>query len=265
MIYSSQFIFVHMPKTGGTFVTDCMKKLNHSGKLTQLSSFALKRWYCRDRFYKVRGVLKHGCVSEIPQEYQGLPIVGCIRSPEAWYSSNYRFAWWRRHPERYLGVEAHPSFPDLSFRDYLSLSSSIWISSDLPDLVPPYPAGRYTLLLIKWFSPDPRKFLKRVNGPIKCEHLVDEIGNILWLNCSSLNNDLYRLLREFKWPDEKIDFIRGRSAVLPSLDPRNHGAEIRHDLVEEDVAVIKNMDSAAYQFIEYLNQRKEKHESRSSK
>ncbi len=245
-----------MPKTGGTFVAECMRQLNHSGKLREPQTALWKKWLCRDRFHKVPNVSKHGCVSEIPKKCQNLPIVGCIRSPEAWYSSNYRFAWWRRFPEKFPGVLECPAFPNLSFDDYFRLSNTTWIEAEFPYLTPPYPAGRYTLLLLKWFSRDPKAFLQEINGKITSEHLIEELGDIIWLKCERLNADLHYLLRCFDWAEDKLQFILRRPVVLPSTDPRNDGTGIQHVINKEESACIQTLDAAVYEFIEYLTLKK---------
>ncbi len=244
-----------MPKTGGTFVAECMKQLNHSGKLREPQRGFWRRWLCRDNFHKVPDVSKHGCVSDISKEYQNLPIVGCIRSPEAWYSSNYRFAWWHRFPEKFPGVLECPAFPNLSFDDYFRLSNTTWIEAEFPYLTPPYPAGRYTLLLLKWFSRDAKAFLEKINGKITCEHLVEELGEIIWLNCERLNTDLHQLLRRFDWAENELNFILDQPPVLPTTDPRNNGSGIQHLISDEESALIQATDVAVYQFIEYLRTR----------
>ena len=120
MIGSRHFVFVHMPKTGGTFVQSCLEQLNQS------SSDKPARWFSFRRaeqkpFHIIRSVPKHGTVMAIPAAYEELPIVGCIRDPLEWYRSNYRFAWWQRYPDKYPGVRESSEWPNISFKIYFNL------------------------------------------------------------------------------------------------------------------------------------------------
>lgn len=79
MIVCKQFVFVHMPKTGGTFVRDLLK------------DHAIPAWGLRER-------AGHHPARRGPN---GRPILGIVRNPWDWYVSSFFF---RRHNyERHLG------------------------------------------------------------------------------------------------------------------------------------------------------------------
>lgn len=70
MILSDHFVFVHVPKTGGTFVRDLC------------NAFAPADWH-------VTILPNHPSVREIPNEYKTLPRLGFVRNPFDWYVSWY--------------------------------------------------------------------------------------------------------------------------------------------------------------------------------
>jgi hypothetical protein len=72
MIVCEQFVFVHLPKTGGTFVRDTLKEHAH-------------------RAWKLQERPGHHPARAAPK---GRPILGVIRNPWDWYVSTYFF---RRH------------------------------------------------------------------------------------------------------------------------------------------------------------------------
>jgi hypothetical protein len=69
VIITKRFVFVHMPKTGGTWLRDVLKKYKHP------------LWHLKWR-------PGHDTSAEAPP---GLPILGTVRNPWDWYVSWYFF------------------------------------------------------------------------------------------------------------------------------------------------------------------------------
>lgn len=70
MILSRDFVFIHFPKTGGTFFRYLCEQ------------YAPAEW-------EIRIMDDHPSVQEIPEAYQHLPVFGMIRNPFDWYVSWY--------------------------------------------------------------------------------------------------------------------------------------------------------------------------------
>lgn len=68
MLITPHFVFVHLPKTGGTFI----------------------RKVIAEHLQVVARFDQHACASEIPPEYGGLPIFSVVRNPWDWYVSWYQ-------------------------------------------------------------------------------------------------------------------------------------------------------------------------------
>ncbi len=71
MIVTDKFVFVHLPRTGGTFVTDMIMKF----------------------FPSAREIGYHLPISLLPKEYSHLPVLGAVRNPWEFYVSWYYHIW----------------------------------------------------------------------------------------------------------------------------------------------------------------------------
>ena len=71
MIVTDKFVFVHLPRTGGTFVTDMIMKF----------------------FPLAREIGYHLPRSFLPKEYSHLPVLGVVRNPWEFYVSWYYHIW----------------------------------------------------------------------------------------------------------------------------------------------------------------------------
>jgi hypothetical protein len=82
MILSRHFVFIHLPKTGGTFV----KRL--------LNIYAPPDWEVSEVIAlggHPRNDPNHPTIKDIPSAYGGIPIFGFVRNPWDWYVSWYEF------------------------------------------------------------------------------------------------------------------------------------------------------------------------------
>jgi hypothetical protein len=71
MIVTDKFVFVHLPRTGGTFVTEMIMKF----------------------FPSAREIGYHLPRSLLPKEYGDLPVLGIVRNPWEFYVSWYYHLW----------------------------------------------------------------------------------------------------------------------------------------------------------------------------
>ena len=71
MIVTDKFVFVHFPRTGGTFMTDVIRRF----------------------FPSAREIGYHLPRSLLPNKYSQLPIVGAVRNPWEFYVSWYYHVW----------------------------------------------------------------------------------------------------------------------------------------------------------------------------
>src|SRR5262245_14068913 len=117
MVITDKFVYIHMGKTGGTFVEKVLSRLHSddNGFYLDTSTAAGRRL--------LGSVDQHESVREIPVEHRNKKICFTIRNPFEHYVSRYEFAWWKKEPNAIFDEDTikaiYPSYPDLSFGDYL--------------------------------------------------------------------------------------------------------------------------------------------------
>lgn len=100
MILTDKFVFMHVPKTGGTFVTRMLRKLLTPGEWDRRVHAVGRRYrvHLPGYPYKYRELSQHAMRKRIPATHAELPIVSCVRNPYDLYVSQYTFNWWRENP-----------------------------------------------------------------------------------------------------------------------------------------------------------------------
>ena len=71
MIGTDKFVFVHLPRSGGTFVTEVIRKF----------------------FPSAHEIGHHLPLALMPREYSHLPVLGTVRNPWEFYVSLYHYVW----------------------------------------------------------------------------------------------------------------------------------------------------------------------------
>lgn len=117
MIITPDFVYIHQPKTGGSFVTRVLQSLYTGRAIHDPQVPAPQSFH------------KHGTCSDIPTTHRNIPLLGCIRNPFERYVSQYEFAWWKQELPPWTNLnEVHsrfPHFPDLSFEEFITGSDTL--------------------------------------------------------------------------------------------------------------------------------------------
>lgn len=221
MLLTEKFVYIHYPKTGGTFVTEVLKRIHQNSEYGDLLD-------------TTESQTKHGNCLEIPPEHRNKPIVSTIHSPYDRYVSGYEFGWWRKYPESFFeNVEVvkirYPKFPDISFYEYLEAINSLCKLHVLktPNLDPDLLIGRQTQNFIKFFFNKPVEtiFTKFSRDYVRSKDYLEDLFSIRFLNTETLNQDLYDLLLEFNYPQKDIEFILTADKIFP---PKGSRSEDQH-------------------------------------
>lgn len=222
MNITRNFVFVHIPKTGGTFVAQVLRDLYTPAWIRPVFwrkvYFRLTNTFLAQTGWPALHVEleKHTPCHAIPPRYAHLPIVSCMRNPFDWYVSNYRFQYWKRDPNHYPGLKNDPRWPDLPFDDFMYLSNHIWTWTLNPGLSVNPHLGRLTTIFIQFFCRDPECVLTEPGTP---EQVFEKVKNHLYpvkfLETSRLNGDLMALLLDYGYSESQIAFIR----TLPPISP----------------------------------------------
>lgn len=247
MIVTNKFLFIHLPKTGGTFVTKML--LDASKAVPELRAKDLVD-------------LKHSGVRKIPDEYKALPVVINIRNVFEHYVSRYTFKWWRdpkqaeRNHKMDLVKQVYPHFPELSFSEYLHFVND-WrfrnqIGARLQQLLTERNFGSISWMLARLTQMEPMKFVRNL-PEMTDDELRADYAKFRFLRTESLNDDLYNLLVESGAPGEKINFILEQKPILPKRGGRGVGKETwREYFSDEDIAFVMQREAMLFKIFPYM-------------
>jgi hypothetical protein len=224
MIFTDRFVYLHLPKTGGTFVTEMLQRLYcpHPSLLRRLANLAPWR---DQRFRGPHGVLiadrnKHGIRSEVPPIHRRKPVLATVRNPFDRYVSMYEFGWWRR-PEwlptyRRLPDFARrfPAFPTLTFDEYVRLESEAYADLTPERFADPHAVGLHTQDFVRQYCWDPRRVLERIQEG-RAVDWQTKLDGCRFLRTSDLNGDLHRFLADSGYPPDAIAFVLDHAKVMP--------------------------------------------------
>jgi hypothetical protein len=226
MVVTKDFVFIHMPKTGGTFVTEMLRKayLGYRYEVDE-SDITIKDkcLHLRHRLLRALSLSpwvlhtnKHGPCNDIPPQYKWLPILGCIRNPFEWYVSFYEYQWWKKHPEEWPGLLENPHFPDLSFREFLQLEDSHWLNLFNPNVTVDPTIGRFTTLFVIFYFERPNEVLQSVANLESKERIATEMYPVTFLHTETLNRDLSKYLSQFVSNRRRVGLVESEKPILPA-------------------------------------------------
>ena len=223
MVVTKDFVFIHMPKTGGTFVTEMLRKVYLGYRYRPDESITLKGkcLHLRDRVLRKLSLSpwvdtnRHGHCNDIPSQYKSLPILGCIRNPFDWYASLYEMQWWKQFPENYPGVVDHPHFPDFSFREFLQLENNDWLNLSNAGMTIDSSIGGFTVQFVNFYCHAPDEVLQFVANPKSEESIAREMYPVTFLRTETLNRDLSNYLSQYVPRRRILDFVELEKPIFP--------------------------------------------------
>ena len=213
IVVKDAFVYIHHPKTGGTFVTKMLHKIASNN-----DDFIVE---------ELQG-LKHAGINKIPKAYQDLPVVINIRNVFEHYVSRYKFRWWAdpEHSDKMFkrgkvkGIYA--DFPDLTFSQFLRLFNE-WALRRMPEnrvkKLTNLNIGVNSWVLLRLTSKKPLEFVEEFDK-LNNETLMKKFEHIHFLKTERLNDDLYSFLKKCGVKDSKISFIQNTPPILPKKGGR---------------------------------------------
>jgi hypothetical protein len=259
MIITDHFVFLHLPKTGGTFVSDSLHRAFKTRR-TWLNSLT-SRFGSGHRFQTPYGSFFHahqwhGTRQEIPQAYRDLPILTCLRHPLERYVSIFEFGWWKR-PEFVKGYrhgienfgQRFPNFPHLSFLDFLTLHHETRMPKPWREFNNPESPGLHTWQWLRQLTVSPQSWTE--SNHLDPSRLQMELKGIHLLRTSRLNQDLYQFLLSKNFLPDDLSFILTKQRVLPHGKGRStnsswksyYDTELRQLMESKDRHIIQLYES----------------------
>ena len=226
MIFTDHFVYVHEPKTGGTFVTSMLFRLYGLkwSRLTHLKNVLFREVRSRHPKYGylVHDTRKHFGCRQIPSKHSGKKILATIRNPYDLYVSQYEFGWWKRREflTYYRSVpnfeKDYPTFPDITFAQYVTLSEDAF--AKFGDTPVDHQCGLRTREFIDFYFREPAKVyarLKQDPGYILNEQFRADMFDLHFVQTSNLNRGLYDFLTLMGYDDRDVSFVVGQEKILP--------------------------------------------------
>lgn len=259
MVITKDFIFIHLPKTGGTFVTKILKEVyQYNGSYVSIKN----KLYLRYRKIWNNELIpntnrqygQHGGCNQIPTKYKNLPIVSIIRNPFDRYVSQYEFGWWKKYSpiEKNVMINEFPNYPDLSFNDYLKYLNNILIQKLLKGFKPKINIGIMTYQFVLYYFKNPIEVLKNLDENYLKGNYINDLYRITFLRQQNLNEDLYNLLLQNGFAAHKIDFIKNSKKIYPKEGGRMEYSNWKDYYDKDHLKIILNFDSLIFNiFPEY--------------
>lgn len=248
MVITNDFVFIHVPKNGGTFITKCILELydkttdkNRKRNIIDRLYYHLSRENTNySNHYKsealedlgIKRVTQHQGCDEIPFKHKQKPIVSILRNPFDRYVSIYKFDWWGKHiavSEKILNRN-FPNFPNLSFKKYMDLLFNYKFSLFKERIGTNLDVGVYTFYYIKHFAKNYMDLLKNVQDISQLTD--DDFYDVNFLHTEKINLELYEFLEKTGWPEKRIKFILTKGKVNASRASNSYRQYYDEELID---------------------------------
>jgi hypothetical protein len=240
MIITDSFVFLHLPKTGGTFVSKMLLELGQ--RVEGFEAF--------EAFEAV--VSKHAGAARIPAEHKDKPRLICVRNVFEHYVSRYFFKWWK-DPARVdkiylmdLVRKDYPHFPDLSFAEYLRFANTWGYRRKIarPKRLAEFDrlaVGFNSFELCRIALPRPGHFLVTADS-CPDEDVRRTFERVHFLRTEDLNRSLYEYLLGLGHKSAQLQFILESGIVLPKFGGRAETDTWRSYYDQESIDYVTQRD-----------------------
>jgi len=217
MYVTPKFVFLHLPKTGGTFVERTLQQLEPGRGRTLANRVARKLGLC-----VTVELPQHGTYRDTPVAVRDRPMLTVIRNPLDQYVSEFHFDRHHDHPEQFGGnnpviKSRWPHFPDLGFDEFVRYMNQERTTMKFPGLPADQQPGLFSQIFIYFFAINPLQLARDLtpglvhSGGIQ-RYLCPDL-HVLFTH--QLNAGLHAYLTQVGYPERRIAFIREKDRVLP--------------------------------------------------
>jgi hypothetical protein len=226
IILSTRFVFLHLPKTGGTFASKAL------ARVLRPRNWPERLWQrCFGEQYLF--VHQHGTRADIPEAYRHLPVVGIVRNPYDRYVSEFHFGRWKLMRNAWVPWDEirreHPRFPEVGFEEYLEIALDRFGLLRQPALPPEDRFGPYTETFVRFFWRDPeRAFPAMDDAYIAARGWERELEGVRLLHQEDLNRELHDYLRAAGYPARRTAFILELGRIQPDRGAPSTRPQDRH-------------------------------------
>jgi hypothetical protein len=223
VIARERFVYVHQPKTGGTFVTAALRLLPRPPRPS-----ALRRRFDRLLGRAAPKPRKHGTCRDVPEAWRDRILVATVRNPFDRYVSQYEFGWWKGNPRPWIDAEAlrrrFPAYPELTFPEYLEAAVDGFQRTPCPGLPPERRPGLQTEQFLWYYFRDPSRAMASLDEAYCRERRWEaDMYPVRFLRVESLNRDLHDFLLEVGEAADRVAPILEMGKVLPAGSGKRKG------------------------------------------
>ena len=221
MLLTDRFVLLNYPRTGSTFARQALRQLyarraglrggllqalGH-GQVEELQLGILRTATARREGRRSQ----HGALSQIPPDHRHKPVVTITRHPFDRLVSFYEHGYWRSHPfgDREQLRERFPSFPELSFEEYLDYSAAFEVPDVLQGARPRADVGAQTLHFVRFYAADPEAALEQLTDEaIDDGSFLAGLPPVRFLHTERLVEELTAFLHDVGFAPEETAFLR---------------------------------------------------------
>ncbi|HEX6765838.1 MAG TPA: hypothetical protein VF103_10185, partial [Polyangiaceae bacterium] len=186
----------------------------------------------RERLRNVRAywdTKRHDGVRQIPRSHRGLPVFTSVRNPYDRYVSRYAFASWKRldgpvwsRVQKATVLARFPHFPDLSFEEYVELSTTFLPRYRNSPLGVEDRLGWESEELVRSLFRDPEAAWSRLDDTyISNGEWARDLASVTFLRRETLNRSLYDYLVGSGFSAGDVDFVLEEAPVVPKGSRRD--------------------------------------------
>lgn len=220
MLVSSEFVLLHPPKTGGSFVTE-----------------AVQDFYADQNGHGLKSYLKHGAVDDIPLEHRSKPLVVTVRNPFDFYASHYQFGYWIDRNEEMLSGwwdtcqmrGRFVNYPYLTFNEFVQGTHGYRYRFESPgveEIIDGLGLGPLTLTMLRFSVPEYPALLRRLAVDRDIDPLKHAVARVRFLHTESLNLDTFHWLLDLGVSREVAGAVLLKHKVQPLNTP--NGIILQH-------------------------------------
>lgn len=250
MVITNDFIFLHYPKTGGTFCETHIKRLYRQTNRRRIINLLRRkpvRWY--------RSIRQHSGVHAIPRYARHLPKLATIRNPYDRWVSHYEFNIYAHYPEAVPNhekiLEEYPHFPNITFPEFILIANKFFNKVQNQTGKPEEEKiGFYSAQFIGLFCPRPKEVLSLPKAKITADLLRSKMDpDITFLMTHNLNKELHCYLARFNHDQADLEEILQSPKILPEKDKvsaRPRDKSWRAYYTEEAISTINEKESLIF-------------------
>ena len=229
MVITDKFVYIHMPKTGGTFVERALSRLlSRRGELYLDTS--------RDDHRELLGSRnQHERIAEIPDAHKTKKVLFTVRNPYDHYVSFYEFGWWKTHPTDTFDEQEMrrvlPHYPEITFREYieavnrLELLHADYVDPGTRRIMENASCGPLTLDYLRFLFPDPDRIIENLRYRVEGRADLDRVRDIHFLGTGNLNRELHDFLVAMGYEPGQLEFILELGKIHPPGSRRREGVD----------------------------------------